>query len=108
MNSSSSRNLQVPCVREHDDARLYQLRGLGELRIVQPGVVRVGGEVRPQPFGEVLGGQQPNVIGVQRVGLLLIEAGRIELTSTTSNAATISSRLNTSRSSAIDQPSNAR
>ena len=30
-----------------------------------------------QPLGEVLLGQQPNVIGVQRVGLLLVEPGRI-------------------------------
>ena len=45
--------------------------------VVQPGVVAVGGEVRAQPFGEVLLAQQPDVFGVERIGLLLVEPGGI-------------------------------
>src|SRR5207248_3214667 len=45
---------QVPRVAQDDDAGLYQVRSLRELPGVQPGVVAVGGEVRTQPFGEVL------------------------------------------------------
>jgi hypothetical protein len=48
------------------------------------------------------------VVAVDRLGLLLVEAGGFGFTSTMSNAATNSSSENTSRSAAIDQPSSAR
>ena len=34
-------------------------------------------EVRAQPLREVVLGQQPDVIGVQCIGLLLVESGRV-------------------------------
>ena len=39
----------------------------------------VGGEVRAQPCGEVLLAQQPDVFGVERVGLLLVEPGGVRV-----------------------------
>ena len=99
---------QVPGIAENDYARLYQFGRHRESRLIQAGVVPVLIQVYPQSPGELRDIQSANVFGVDRVGLLLVEARRIELTSRTSNAPTISSSVNRSWSSAIDQPSNAR
>jgi len=57
---------------------------------------------------ELVGRQHPDVRGVDDFALLRSKRAELAFTSAMSNAAAISSIVNTSRSAAIDQPSSAR
>ena len=66
------------------------------------------GQERARPADELLDRQRAQVGGVDRLGLLQVEAGRVGAHPVTSKASTISAIVKMSRSSAIDQPSSAR
>ena len=99
---------QLPGIAQNHDACLHQARQ--PLRTAgRPGERRDPGlRSRREPGDKLILGEKPDVLGVDRVCLRWSNRAGLALTSTTSNAATISSRVNTSRSPAIDQPSSAR
>lgn len=69
---------QIPRVGQDDDARLHEVRRNSERRFVDVGAdVSVLHQERLQTTGEVGRLEQTNVLGIDRVGLLLVEAGRI-------------------------------
>jgi hypothetical protein len=67
-----------------------------------------GVQIRNEPVGEVLGGEHADVVAVDRLGLLLVEAGGIGVHVDDVERGDELLEENTSRSAAIDQPSSAR